>query len=227
MLTKTLLSSATESTPSTITTSCRSTSRAPSSPTVHPSLWAPETDYTCESSILRAYPSVHSVAFPRVPISPSTRRSCDPRPLHTVQFSEPSRLNTIEEGQSGELPPITYSSPSSRTLTPIVSDLCVRSTVLVTYGDCIDYSLRVTHPVTITNVPTAPSPSLRAPPSTASSTPVLTAERSQVRLMPSSVRLLLSLWAQRSSTTGLFLRNLFWRMFQQNHPSCRRTRRPP
>ena len=188
MPTTTLLSSVTESTPSIITASRRS-SRAPSSPTIHSSLWAPETDDTYESSVLRASPSVQSVAFPEGPdISFDTSFLRPTASAYTSQ--EPSRLSTIEESLSTESPPITYSSPSSRSLTPTVSmSISASAQPSPSPTGTVSITASVPTPSPSPTVPTAPSPSLRAPTSTASSTPILTAERSQVGLTrtPSSV----------------------------------------
>jgi hypothetical protein len=56
--TTSLLTSVTESTPSSLTPSPH-----PASPSIRESLWAPETDYTYESSILAASPSVQSISM--------------------------------------------------------------------------------------------------------------------------------------------------------------------
>src|ERR1700755_3211232 len=55
--TRSLLSSVTESTPSSFT-------RAPPTPSIHLSLWALETDDTYEPLILAASPLVQSISFP-------------------------------------------------------------------------------------------------------------------------------------------------------------------
>ena len=92
-------------------------------PSIRESLWAPETDDTYELSILWASPSVQSIAFPERPdISFDTSFL---RPMASAYSSqEQSRLSTIDESPSSESPAITYSSSSSRSLTPtaIVSD---------------------------------------------------------------------------------------------------------
>jgi hypothetical protein len=63
--TTSLLSSVTESTPSILTPSSHPASpRAPPSPSIRESLWAPETDDTYESSILAASPLVQPISFP-------------------------------------------------------------------------------------------------------------------------------------------------------------------
>ena len=171
--TTTLLSTVTESTPSTITPSRGSArSRAPTSPsTIHGSLWAPETDDTYESSILRASPSVQSVAFPEGPdISFDTSFL---RPTASAYSSqERTRLSTIEESLSSDSQPISYSSPSSSSVTPTVS-----------------ISASPTPSLSPTGPPTVPSPSLGAPSPTTASSPILTAEPSVVALTrtPSSV----------------------------------------
>jgi hypothetical protein len=188
--TTTLLSTVTESTPSTITASRRTASQAPSSTSVHSSLWAPETDDTYESSILRASPSVQSIAFPEGPdISFDTSFLRPTASAYTSQ--EPSRLSTIEESQSTESPPITYSSPSSRSLTPTVSMSISASAQPSTplTGTVSTTASESPTPSRSPTVPTAPSPSLRAPTSTTLSTPIITAERSLVGLTrtPSSV----------------------------------------
>jgi hypothetical protein len=171
--TTTLLSTVTESTPSTITASRGSArSRAPTSPsTVHGSLWAPETDDTYESSVLRASPSVQSIAFPEGPDTSFDTSFLRPT-ASAYSSQERTRLSTIEESLSSESLPISYSSPSSRSLTPTVSISASPSP-----------SLSPTGP------PTVPSPSPGPPTPTTASSPILTAERSLVALTrtPSSV----------------------------------------
>ncbi|KAF8270085.1 hypothetical protein EI94DRAFT_861064 [Lactarius quietus] len=192
--TTTLLSTVTESTPSTITPSRRSaaaSSRVSSSPSIRSSQWPAETDDTYESSILRASPSVQSVAFPEGPdISFDTSFL---RPTASAYSSqEPSRLSTIEESLSSESPPISYSSPSSRSLTPSVSMSVTASaepspspsgTVTITA------SVSPTPSPSPSAPPTVPSPSLRAVSPTTVSTPMESAERFMVALSrtPSSV----------------------------------------
>ncbi|KAI9513417.1 hypothetical protein F5148DRAFT_4214 [Russula earlei] len=150
--TTSLLSSVTESTPTTITPS----RRAPSSPSIRESLWAAETDDTYESSILRASPSVQSLAFPEGPdISFDTSFLRPTASAYTSQ--EPSRLSTIDESPSSESPSIAY-SPSSPSLT-------VSSAV----------SLSVT-PSSPSLLPTVPSPSPQTPFSTTVVTPILSPE---------------------------------------------------
>src|SRR6266702_1680091 len=190
--TTSLLTSVTESTPSTMISRRSASSRVPSSPSsIRESLWAPETDDTYESSILRASPSVQSMAFPEGPdISFDTSFLRPTASAYTSQ--EPSRLSTIDESQSSESPPMTYSSPSSPSLTPTVSmsvsasaepSLPPSGTVSISVSASATPSLSPTVP------PSVPSPSLRAPSSTTVSTPILSPERSQVALTrtPSSV----------------------------------------
>ncbi|KAH9169356.1 hypothetical protein EDB89DRAFT_1479631 [Lactarius sanguifluus] len=191
--TTTLLSSVTESTPSTISSRRPVSPRALSSPSVSisGSHWAPETDDTYESSILRASPSVQSIAFPEGPdISFDTSFLRPTASAYTSQ--EPSRLSTIDESQSSESPPITYSSPSSPSLTPTVSMSVSASagpSPSPTGTVSISVSASATPSLSPSAPPTVPSPSLRAPSSTTVSSPILTPERSQVALTrtPSSV----------------------------------------
>ncbi|KAH9968144.1 hypothetical protein BC827DRAFT_474712 [Russula dissimulans] len=168
--TTSLLSSVTESTPTTITLSRASPPRVPSSPSIRESLWATETDDTYESSILRASPSVQSIAFPEGPdISFDTSFLRPTASAYTSQ--EPSRLSTIDESPSSESPSIIYSSSSSTSLTPTVS---------------------VSPSVTSSSSslpPTVPSPSPPVPSSTTVATPVLSPESLPVTLTrtPSTV----------------------------------------
>ena len=174
--------SVTESTPSTVTP------RVPSSPSIRESLWAPETDDTYESSILRASPSVQSVAFPEGPdISFDTSFL---RPTASAYTSrEQSRLSTIVESLSSESPSITYSSSSSPSLTP-------------TGSMSVSVSASAT-PSSPSPPPTAPSPSLQVPPSTTVVSPVLSPERSSVPLTrtPSTVSTVSSI-SMRSDMLG-------------------------
>ena len=153
-----LLSSVTESTPSTITRSGRP---PPSSPSIRESLWAPETDDTYESSVLRASPSVQSIAFPEGPdISFDTSFL---RPTASAYSSqERSRLSTIDESPSSGSPSITYSPSSSPSVTP-------------TQSVSVSVSAATPSP-SPSPPPTVPSPSLRAPSSTPVHTPTLSPE---------------------------------------------------
>ncbi|KAH9993287.1 hypothetical protein BJV74DRAFT_884401 [Russula compacta] len=173
--TTSLLSSVTESTPSSITPSRRtaSTPRVPSSPTMS-HLWAPETDDSYESSVLRASPSVQSIAFPEGPdISFDTSFLRPTASAYTSQ--EPSRLSTIDESPSSESPSITYSSSSSPSLTPT-------ATVSVSVSPSAT-------PSSPSLSPTVPSPSLQVPSSTTVVTPIHSPERPPVALTrtPSTV----------------------------------------
>jgi hypothetical protein len=82
--TMSLLTSVTESTPSTLTPSPPASPRAPPSPFIRESLWAPETDDIYESSILVASPSVQSIYFPEPQDISSDMSSCGLPPLHTL-----------------------------------------------------------------------------------------------------------------------------------------------
>jgi hypothetical protein len=143
----------TESTPSIMTSS--------PSTRVQESLWAAETDDTYESSILRASPSVQSMAFPEGPdISFDTSFL---RPTASAYSSrEQSRLSRIDESPLSESTSITYSS-ASHSLTPV------------------SVSASVT-PSSPSLPPTVPSPSLQVPTSTTVVTPVLSPESSPVTL---------------------------------------------
>ncbi|KAH9020747.1 hypothetical protein EDB85DRAFT_2194191 [Lactarius pseudohatsudake] len=104
----------------------------------------------------------------------------------------PSWLSTIDESQSSESPPITYSSPSSPSLTPIVS-ISVSAPAEPSPSPAgtvsISVSASATPSLSPSAPPTVPSPSLRAPSSTTVLSPILTPERSHVALTrtPSSV----------------------------------------
>ena len=168
----TMTTTVTESTPSTITPSRRSASppRAPSSPSIRESLWALETDDTYESSILRASPSVQSIAFPEGPDTSFDTSFL--RPTASAYTSqEPSRLSTIDESVSTESPSIHYSSSSSPSLTPM-------ATVSVSGSASTTLSSPSLHPA-------VPSPSLQVPTSTTVGTP-LSSEISSVALTRST-----------------------------------------
>ncbi|KAI9453128.1 hypothetical protein BJY52DRAFT_1399705 [Lactarius psammicola] len=190
--TTSILTSVTESTPRTMISCCSASSQVPASPTsIRESLWAPETDDTYESSILRASSSVQSLAFPEGPDNSFDTSFL--RPTASAYTSqEPSRLSTIDESQSSESPPITYSSPSSPSLTPTVSmsiSASAEPSPSPTGTVSISVSASATPSLSPTAPPTVPSPSLRAPSSTTVSTPILSPQRSQVALTrtPSTV----------------------------------------
>ncbi|KAH9029177.1 hypothetical protein EDB85DRAFT_2252746 [Lactarius pseudohatsudake] len=174
--TTTLLSSVTESTPSTISLRHLVSPRVPSSPSVSISRshWAPETD---------AFPEGPDISF----------NTSFLRPTASARTSQrPSWLSTIDESQSSESPPITYSSPSSPSLTPIVS-ISVSAPAEPSPSPAgtvsISVSASATPSLSPSAPPTVPSPSLRAPSSTTVLSPILTPERSHVALTrtPSSV----------------------------------------
>ncbi|KAH9019155.1 hypothetical protein EDB84DRAFT_1625461 [Lactarius hengduanensis] len=174
--TTTLLSSVTESTPSTISLRHLVSPRVPSSPSVSISRshWAPETD---------AFPEGPDISF----------NTSFLRPTASARTSQrPSWLSTIDESQSSESPPITYSSPSSPSLTPIVS-ISVSAPAEPSPSPAgtvsISVSASATPSLSPSAPPTVPSPSLRAPSSTTVLSPILTPERSHVVLTrtPSSV----------------------------------------
>ena len=105
----------TESAPALTPSHCTASPRVPTSPSIRESLWAPETDDTCESPILRASHLVQSIAFPEDPdISFDTSFLRPTAPAYSPQ--EQAQLSTVDES-STELPAITSSS-SSRSLTP-------------------------------------------------------------------------------------------------------------
>ncbi|KAI9467393.1 hypothetical protein BJY52DRAFT_1182821 [Lactarius psammicola] len=162
------------------------------SPTsIRESLWAPEMDDTYKSLILRASSSVQSLAFPEGPDNSFDMSFL--RPTASAYTSqEPSWLSTIDESQSSESPLITYSSPSSPSLTPTVSmsiSASAEPSPSPTGTVSISVSASATPSLSPTAPPTVPSPSLRAPSSTTVSTPILSSQRSQVVLTrtPSTV----------------------------------------
>ncbi|KAN0109149.1 hypothetical protein V8E52_009580, partial [Russula decolorans] len=117
--TTSLLSSVTESTPSSLTPSPHPASpRAPPSPSIRECLWAPETDDTYESSILAASPSVQSIYFlEHQHISFDTSSILWPT-ASAYTSQESSRLSTIDESPSSASPSIIPSSSSSPSLMP-------------------------------------------------------------------------------------------------------------
>ena len=104
--TASLLTSVTELTPSTLTLFSHPASpRAPLSPSIWMSLWAPTTDDTYESSILAASPLVQSKTSHLIHLS------CSLPPLHTLLRSSQAEL--IEDSPLSTLPSIVSSSSSS------------------------------------------------------------------------------------------------------------------
>ncbi|KAI9429413.1 hypothetical protein H4582DRAFT_2089272 [Lactarius indigo] len=176
LLSTSLSTSVTESTPTTIVSRHSAGSWAPSSPTsTYGFLWAPEMDDTYKLSILRASLSVQSIAFPEGPyISFDTSFLRPTASAYTSQ--EPSRLSTIDESQSSESPPITYSSSS---ITPTVSmsiSASAEPSPSPTGTVSISASASATPSLSPTIPPTILSPSLRAPSNTTVSSPILSAE---------------------------------------------------
>jgi len=102
----TMMTSVTESTPSTI------------SPSIQESLLAPETDDTYESSILQASPLVQPVAFPEGPdIFFNISFMCPTASAYTSQ--EQRQLIMVVKSLSSEFPPpITYSLSMTRSTLP-------------------------------------------------------------------------------------------------------------
>ncbi|KAA1474371.1 hypothetical protein DENSPDRAFT_882747 [Dentipellis sp. KUC8613] len=117
--TTSLLSSVTESTPTSMTPSEQSEGGSlpsphpvPPSPSIRESLWAPETDDSYESSLLRASPSVQSMALPEgadVSFDTSFLRPTA-SPFSSQDFG---RLSTITESPSAPSSGIPQSSSSA------------------------------------------------------------------------------------------------------------------